>query len=69
MRRLVKMTSMFRDERVNRRFLADGYVVVPFLDAPAVAQLLRDFEHLRPAELEPLHRAAGALGGATMTLT
>ena len=51
-------TRLFQDDDLNRRFLEDGYVVVPFLDAAAVAQLRRDFERLRPDELQPLHRSA-----------
>jgi hypothetical protein len=50
-------TSVLRDQTLNRRFLDDGYVVVPFLDTAAVAQVLEGFERLRPERLEPLHRA------------
>jgi hypothetical protein len=42
---------IFRDDGLNRRFVDDGYVVMPFLAGPEIAELRRLFEELHPGEL------------------
>jgi hypothetical protein len=50
--------GIFRDDDLNRRFINDGYVVVPFLAASEVAELRRIFDDLHPHELPPFYPSA-----------
>jgi hypothetical protein len=45
------VSTIFRDNDLNRRFIDDGYVVVPFLVARDVARLHRFFSDLHPDKL------------------
>jgi hypothetical protein len=52
------MRNILRDSELNCRFLDRGYVVVPFLDAPAVAQMRRVFDDLHPDKLPAFYPSA-----------
>jgi ectoine hydroxylase-related dioxygenase (phytanoyl-CoA dioxygenase family) len=52
------MAGIFRDNDLNRRFIDDGYVVVPFLDAEEVADLRRFFEDRHPDKFSAFYASA-----------
>jgi hypothetical protein len=52
------MAGIFRDDDLNRQFVDDGYVVVPFLDAQEVAHLRRFFDDLHPDKFSAFYASA-----------
>lgn len=40
--------SIFKEEKLNREFLKNGYVIVPFIDKPKIEQLLLLYKELYP---------------------
>jgi hypothetical protein len=49
------MRAVFRDDGLNRRYAAQGYLVLPFLSATEVSLLTQVFDQLHQGELAPFH--------------
>src|SRR5258706_8882498 len=49
------MGSLFKDAELNRQFVDDGFVVVPFLDGTEIAHLRRFFDDLHPDKLSAFY--------------
>jgi len=52
------MESILRNDDLNRRYLDDGYVVVPFLTAPEIDRLRGFFDDLHPDKLSAFYPSA-----------
>jgi hypothetical protein len=49
------MGRIFRDDALERRFLDESFLVVPFLEPHEIAELRRFFEDLHPDRMSPIY--------------
>jgi hypothetical protein len=49
------MGRIFRDDALERRFIEESYLVVPFLEPHEIAELRRFFDDLHPDKLAPIY--------------
>lgn len=49
------MGRIFRDDALERRFIDESYLVVPFLEPDEIAELRRFFDDLHPDRLSPIY--------------
>ena len=52
------MRNILRNNEFNRRYQDDGYIIVPFLDAPEIDRLRKSFAELHPDKLPALYTSA-----------